>query len=47
MSPKALITSENMASLENDDVEKWLDNNPAFFKDYFIRKVCIMLINSL
>lgn len=28
-----------MTSLETEEVEKWLDQHSAFFKEYFIKKV--------
>lgn len=38
MSPKT-ISGENMTAFESEEVEKWLDQNGTFFKDYFLRKV--------
>ncbi|CAL8109892.1 unnamed protein product [Orchesella dallaii] len=35
-----------MTAFENDEVEKWLDHNGTFFKEYFLRKADINLINQ-
>ena len=33
-----------MTSLDNETIEKWLDQNGSFFKDYFLRKVSFFLV---
>jgi len=38
MSPKS-DSGRNMTAIESGEVEKWLDQNGTFFKDYFLRKV--------